>query len=192
MIVQKVYRMFMYTVYIRIFIEIYMFTVLMIVSEMKYYFSNGGNDDFGHNTKGKSEQVKGNSVSLGISFAMLALPILFLLLTFMSWKRNKVKMKIDENCKSREFYNGILQVPRSSTYLFKEDEDKDSELEPSVERKIKIARFYSFLFLIRRLKIAFIAVLIPNSLFAVKASLFLVTQSLYVLYTILSKSFAEK
>ena len=46
--VLKVYRFFTFTFYIRIFILIYMFTLLMVVSEIKYYVENGGDDNFGH------------------------------------------------------------------------------------------------------------------------------------------------
>ena len=73
-----------------------MFTVLMILSEIKYYIKNGGDDNFGHQEEGEDQKVKGNSASLSISCILLTLPISFLVLVFISWKGSTKILKIDE------------------------------------------------------------------------------------------------
>ena len=137
-------------------------------------------------------KVKGNYVSLTISCILLILPLLFLLLAFISWIKNNGNTKIDEQCKTREFYTGILTLPKRYLYQIQEgDEDQDPEIVSSM-KKVKMARFYYISFLSRRLAIVLIAVLIPDSYFALRASLFLFLQVLYIVYTIIIRSFAEK
>ena len=75
--VLKVYRFFTFTPYIRIFIELYLFTTLMLVSEIKHYIENGGKDSFGHHERIKSKHPKGNYVSLSISCVLFIVQVLF-------------------------------------------------------------------------------------------------------------------
>ena len=65
--VRKAYRFFTFTPYIRTFIEIYLMTTLMLISEIKYYIHNGGDDKFGHHEGEESTKIKGNYISLSIS-----------------------------------------------------------------------------------------------------------------------------
>ena len=95
-IILKVYKFFTLTLYLRIAIEVYLFTVLMLLSEIKYYIKNGGSEDFGHHEAGESKQVKGNYVSTTFSCLMLILPISFLALAYISWRRNKHKKSIEK------------------------------------------------------------------------------------------------
>ena len=66
-IVLKVYRFLTFTAYIRILIEVYMFTLLMLTFEIKNYIQNGGDDSFGHKEESDEDSPKGNYVSLIIS-----------------------------------------------------------------------------------------------------------------------------
>ena len=131
-------------------------------------------------------------MSLIISCILLILPLLFLLLALISWTKNKENTKIDEQCKTREFYSGLLTLPKRYLYQVQEgDEGQDPEIVSSM-KKVKMARLYYILFLSRRLVIVLIAVLIPDSYFTLRASLFLISQVLYLVYTIIIRSFAEK
>ena len=131
-------------------------------------------------------------MSLIISCILLILPLLFLLLALISWTKNKENTKIDEQCKTREFYSGLLTLPKRYLYQVQEgDEGQDPEIVSSM-KKVKMARLYYILFLSRRLVIVLIAVLIPDSYFTLRASLFLISQVLYIVYTIIIRSFAEK
>ena len=103
-IVKKAYRLFNYTLYIRSLIVIYMFTILMVFSEIKYYYKNQGEDNFGHQKEGNKNEAKGNSISLLISCIILFMLLSFVVLTFISWKRNKDTINIDETCKTLELY----------------------------------------------------------------------------------------
>ena len=103
-IVKKAYRLFNYTLYIRSLIVIYMFTMLMVFSEIKYYYKNEGEDNFGHQKESSSNEVRGNSVSLLISCIILFMLLSFVVLTFISWKTNKDTVIINETCKTRELY----------------------------------------------------------------------------------------
>ena len=94
-IVKKACRFLTFTPYIRIFIEIYLFTTLMLTSEVKYYVHNGGDDRFGHHEGDESRQIKGNYGSLTISCILFVLQLLFLSLAFASWYRTKDTAKID-------------------------------------------------------------------------------------------------
>ena len=98
--VMKIYEFFTYTLYIRIVIELYMFSVLMLVSEIKYYFKNGGDDNFGHQGAGEEKGIRGNYVLFFFSFIMLILALAFSRFAYISWKRNKGKIKIDDKCKT--------------------------------------------------------------------------------------------
>ena len=157
----------------------------------KYYIQNGGDDNFGHEKGNKDKQVRGNYASLSISCVMLTLPLLFLLLAFISWTSNRGIDKIDEKCKTREFYNGLLTLPKRYLYQTEEDEAQNFDTVSRLKKKIKTARLYSFLFLIRRLIIVLIAVILPDSLFELRVSLALALQSSYILYAILIRSFVE-
>ena len=186
----------MFTVYIRIAIEAFMFTVLMILSEIKYYIKNGGDQNFGHGGTGKHQEPRGNYVSFSISCILLILPFLFLVLVFISWKKNKEVMRIDEKCKSRELYKGILQVNLQCLHQQAHDTEGDntqvSEMASNFPDNVKIARLYHFRFLTRRLIMTFIVVLFPDSLSSYKISILLVLQTTYLVYSILNRSFDER
>ena len=107
--VLKLNRFFTFTPYIRIFIQLYLFTTLMLASEIKYYIENGAEDP----TSSENKQVRGNHTSLSISCVLFMLQLLFLFVAYISWIRNKDSPKIRDNCKTREFYNGICKPPKN-------------------------------------------------------------------------------
>ena len=108
----------------------------MIISEIKYYIRNGGDEeDFGHNDT--NEQTKGNYVSLTISCLMLIMSFLFLILVFHSWLRQRRSLKIDERCMTYELYNGIRKVPKRCLYEMKEDKTQKQKTENEETHKQK-------------------------------------------------------
>ena len=121
----KYYRIFTFAIYIRFAIELYMLTVLMLVSEIKYYIKNNGDDTFGHQQEGEDEQDKGNYVSFTISLILLLISCLFLFIAFISWMKIKDILIIGINCKTKEFYNGICKVPK--THLPQQDLESEKE-----------------------------------------------------------------
>ena len=145
--------------------------MLLAVSEIKHYYKNGGDEDFGHQKGGNKNEVKGNSVSLIISCMILLMLLSFILLAFISWKRNKNAVVIDETCQTRELYSNIRKAPKESLYEEQEregDEAQHPEDLMTVPLSIKIARLYYLLFLIKRIVMVLIVVLIPGSVFAFK------------------------
>ena len=127
---------------------------------------------------------------------MLILSILFIMFVFVSWKTNMSNAKINENCKTRELYNGIYEAPKVKPNQKQEDENEEvhkSSKASELPRQIKIARLYSSLFLIKILFIVLIVVVIPSSisLFALKVLSLLILQTTYILYTIFVRIFAE-
>ena len=66
-VIVKIYQLLTFTLYIRIAIEVYMFTNLMIISEIKYYIKNEGGKNFGHKNVDEVNQVRGNYVSTTLS-----------------------------------------------------------------------------------------------------------------------------
>ena len=163
----KVYQFFTISLYIRVAIEVYVFIILMILSEIKYYIQKDGDDTFGHRKEGEDEQSKGNYVSVSISCLLLILVLGFLVFVFISWKRNKDNIKIEQDCKTRELYNGILQVPQEFIYEQSQEGEDDEGLNVKIVagglKEVKIARLYSLIFLLRRLLLILIVVLIPSS-----------------------------
>ena len=83
-IILMIYRFFTFTIYIRIFIEAFMFIILMIISGFRYYNKNRGDDVFGYQEEGDSKKIKGNYVSLSISCVILISALAFLLFVFIS------------------------------------------------------------------------------------------------------------
>ena len=161
------YRLFNFTVYIWIFIDIYMLSFVMFFSEIKYYFKNGGDQDFGHGQEGQYEKPRGNYVSLSITCVLLVLPILFFIPVYISWNYVKDIVKIEPTYKMRQLYNGILKVPKQ--LLSQQAQNNQAEeTESNVPKQIKIARLYSLLYLIKSLVTAFIIVLLPNSIYEFK------------------------
>ena len=160
-----------------------MFTVLMIVSEIKYYIKNGGDDDFGHEDGNHEEQAKGNYASLIISCLIFILTSLFLLLVYISWKRNKDSLEISEDLKTRELFKVATKVPKE--LLQQENEEiQESENLPHIPVKIKQARAYYMLFLVRRLIMVLIVVIIPTSLFVLEITLLFILQILCIVYAV--------
>ena len=193
-IILKAYRFFTFSVYIRIFIELYLFTVVMFASEVKYYIKNSGDEDFGHQESGNENQVKGNYVSLIISCFIFVLLSLFMLLAFVSWMRNKNNVNISEDSITREFYNNICKLPEPNQHVESQenDETENSDELEIVPLRIKIARLYYFLFLARRMIMALFIVFIPDSLFALKMTFLFIIQVALVVYAVSIRSFASK
>ena len=112
----KVYRFLTFAVYIRTFIEIYMFTALMIFSEIKYFIKYEDED-------GKEN---GNPTSLSLSCILLILFLFLLVLVFISWCKIKNKIEIESSWKAKELYQGIRAV---STKCLEDKEKVDTHKE---------------------------------------------------------------
>ena len=193
--VVKIYKFFTLTFYIRTAIELFMFNTLMIVSEFKHYAEAEGADNFGHQKAGEVNHIKGNFVSIIFSCLMLILCLSFLLFTFFSWKENKENLKFNDECITREFYLGLLKVPKGYLYQRKQEEENHETQNPNelskLPLKIKIARLYSLMFLVRRLMMIFLAVLIPSSQssFSLKISILFILQTAWIAYAWFIRSF---
>ena len=183
----KIYRFFTFSAYIRIFLEVFLFTIVMLLSEIKYYFKNGGQYNFGHGSgQGQFKPLRGNYVSFYISCILLALPFLFLLLVFISWKINRRVLNIDHNWKTRELYKGILEAR-----TIQRNDTQESENKRDVPTKVQVARLYTFVSLVRKLLMVFLIVLIPDSLCLLKISILIILQTVYLVYGIFKRSFDE-
>ena len=163
----KVYQIFTFSVYIRIAIEVYMFAILMLFSEIKYNFQNGNNKDFENLIEDGLKHKEGNYESLSISFVLLLLSFMFLLFVFISWRTNKDHKFISKIAKTRELYSGIINFPERLLYQRTQDnqgeEAQSSKNESHISQKIRIARLYTLLFLVRRLILIIIVVFMSSS-----------------------------
>ena len=169
--------------------------MLLAVSEIKNYYKNEGGEDFGHQNEGNKNEVKGNYVSLITSCIFQALLLSFLVLTFLSWMRNKSTCKIDGNCKARELYASITKVPNRCLYEEQEgegDQAEHPENSVAVPFSIKVARLYYLLFLFKRTIMILIVVLASDSLFVLKIWLLFILQIASMLYALFVRSFASK
>ena len=181
--VLKIYKFFMLTFYIRAAIELFMFNALMIFSEFKHYSETEGADNFGHQKADEVDHIKGNFASIIFSCLMLILCLSFLLFTFFSWTANRKNMKFEDECITREFYHGLLEVPKG--YLYQRKQEKENRETHNLTEtsmlppKVKIARLYSLMFLVRRLVMIFLVVLIPSSQssFSLKISILSILQT---------------
>ena len=93
-IMLKVFRFLTFAVYLKIFILVYMYTMIMIVSEIKYYIINDDEDG----------KARGNITSLSISCVILVSFMVLSSVVFISWMKVKGKIKIDGSCKTKELY----------------------------------------------------------------------------------------
>ena len=83
-----------------------------------------------------------------------------------------------------DVYRRQIEVNKVDNEDEKIDEGQDSNDVPEVSLKVKLARLYYFIFLSRRLIITFLVVLIPSSVFALKAMFLLLLQIAYLAYAI--------
>ena len=131
------YRLFTLTVYIWIFIDIYMLSFVMFFSEIKYYIKNGGDQDFGHGQEGQYEEPRGNYVSLSITCVLLVFPILFFISVCISWNYVKDIVKIESTYKMRHLYDGILKVPQQLRSQQVQNYQDESQSEDQSENQNK-------------------------------------------------------
>ena len=192
--ISKVYRFFSYSLYFRIAIELYMFTLLMLVSEIKYFFKNGDGDKFDETEEREDNQIKGNYVSVFFSCLMLILSISLLLFTFILWITFTDEAKLNRSATHQfplemsEFCEGI------SHHKIEQQEngtDQGPDETGKLFRKIKQARLYYFIFLARRFILALILVSIPSSKssFSHKILLLFILQIVYMIYVISYRCF---
>ena len=169
----------------------------MLASEIKYYIKNRGDQDFGHKGRGRNNHIKGNYVSLIFSCIIYILLSLFLLLTFISWRRNKNTLEIGEDCKTREFYSGMCTAPKR---LIRQQKQKkrhknrqaQEPKETFAPKDIRVARLYYILFLARRMMMALIIVIVPGTMIVLKMSLLFVLQVACIAYAVSFRSFENK
>ena len=139
----------------------------MLFSEIKYNFQNGNNKDFENLIEDGLKHKEGNYESLSISFVLLLLSFMFLLFVFISWRTNKDHKFISKIVKTRELYSGIINFPEGLLYQGTQnnqgEEAQSSNNELHVSQKIKIARLYTLLFLVRRLILIIIVVFMSSS-----------------------------
>ena len=192
--VLKVYKSFSSIFYLRFFIEIYLFTALMVSSEIKYYLVSGSDDNNGPQDEGKENRSKGNFLSLAFSCILLILLLVLLILSYVSWKRSKDDECFDDNEKTRELYNGISELLRRCLNSLKNnegDEFYDTHDAFGTSLRVKLDRLYYMIFFARRLTISLLAVFIPGSVFALKIVFLLPLQIAYLAYTIFVRSFTK-
>ena len=118
----KVYRFLTFAVYIRILIEIYMFTALMIFSEIKYFIEY----------EDENGKENGNPTSLSLSCILLILFLFLLVLVFISWWKIKNKIEIESSWKTKELYQGI-RVVSIKCLEDKENVDTHKETNPRMD-----------------------------------------------------------
>lgn len=192
-ILLKVSRMSPLAMLARIMFEVYMITCLMAVSELKYYFTNGGKNNFGYQEEGEQDKVRGNYISSLISFCILILAFCTVVFTYLLFKNNG-NMARCRNFKVCTFSKTMNTIP--NVYISRAQDSMDNinhDDAPDWTQKVKAYRLYSFLFLARRMIAILVLVLIPDSkiLAGFKVSCLLVLQATYAAYAVLFRSFGS-
>ena len=71
----KLYKFFTLTIYIRMAIEVYLFILLMVISEINYYIESQSDDNYDDQAVVEDRQIKSNYASVFFSSLILVLPI---------------------------------------------------------------------------------------------------------------------
>ena len=174
--IAKIYRLFTFTIYIRMFIEAFLFLLLSSMFEVRYYLY----DD------------KSTKHSFIAACWIIFLWIWLVLISIISWLANKNTLQIDDKCLTCEFYNGIKQSKTTHPTRTQLYSNQSVYNQPKVSSKVKRARLYSFIFLMRRLvQVALIVYAIE--LHYVSAILaILILQVVYTIAIVYMNSFESK
>ena len=124
-LISKTFTYFTFSIYIRVLIQTYVFIVLSTMYEIKNYM---------YYNKGKQSSVI-------IAFSIFIIWPLLIFISIISWFSHKDKIKIDEKAYTREFYSGIKKI---------ESEKENDEQAQADLNKIRWARLYSIIYLLRR------------------------------------------
>ena len=124
-LISKTFTYFTFSIYIRVLIQTYVFIVLSTMYEIKNYM---------YYNKGKRSSVI-------IAFSIFIIWPLLILISIFSWFSHKDKIKIDEKGYTREFYSGIKKIESQK----ENDEQAQADL-----NKIRWARLYPIIYLLRR------------------------------------------
>ena len=110
-ILLKISRLSPLAIFVRIMFETYMITCLMAISELKYYFTNGGKNNFGYQEEEEEGKVRGNYISSFISFCIIMLAFALLFLTYFLFKKNNENMARCENWRIFKFSKKMNRIP---------------------------------------------------------------------------------
>ena len=174
----KILLSFKFSIYIRFFFELYTFILLMSSREFIVYL---------YNMKSIPKD-SGIHISMVFNHAILILLALFLILALLSWVWNLKTTVIDEKCLTREFYAGILKVPEN-TEPGDQDNHKNRSCKARVPSKIKMARLYPFILLLKRTYMIILLYVFTLCLQSYRVIVFVVLQSFYLVYIYFITSF---
>ena len=169
---QGIFRFFTFTVYIRIILESFTFILLLSAFELKYYI----------------EDMQGNRASMIVSCVILFFILIFMISIFVSWCANFNVNVINQQSYAKELYNGIRQCPQNKIV---QDHNSGSDYinKNEVPAKVKMARLYTLLFVLRRFMIISVMILMEDLVYALKISILILMQLLYLCYIIYSRCF---
>ena len=169
--------------YSRVFIETFIFVMIASMFEIKNYNKNG------------------SSLSIIFTLLILLYEAMFMLIVLLSWKRYSKVKEIDQDSYSSEFYVGIITVSKQRNQdndpkINNIDDESDDELEDEependieISFHVKMARLYTFVFLLRRLLMAFIIVIPSESIVNFKIWSLLILQAAYIYYLVKFRCF---
>ena len=122
--------------YIRIILESFTFILLLSAFELKYF----------------AEDSKGNRTSMIVSCVILFFILIFMILIIVSWCANMNVKFVDQRSYAKELYNGIRQCPHNKIIQNTNNESHNMNMH-KVPTKIKMARLYTLLFVLKRFMI---------------------------------------
>ena len=122
------------------------------------------------------------------SLTILALWVIFMIIVFMSYCTNFSTIEFDDKWYTKELYNGVKECPQSK--IIQDDQSEVYVVETNrVPSRIKLARLYTFLFLLRRLLIISIIIFMDKYEYGLKISSLLVLQTFYLIFVICIRVF---
>ena len=167
-----------YSLYIRIAIEVFTFTLVCSLSEIKYF----------------TYYDEGSTVSMILAWVLLLVCISLIIISIWSWHATKNIDIIDYECKTREFYQGIkLSQPSDSIRALKFYERSNDERDLRVSNKTKKVRSYIIFFFIRRLMQIFLITFMEKIFsYSFKIVTIGLTQIIHVVLILFLNSFEAK
>ena len=114
------------------------------------------------------------------------------MLNILSWIVNRNTLQIDNKCLTSEFYNGIKQNKTTQPHSVQLYSNQSMYDQPKVSSKVKRARLYSIIFLVRRLIQVALIVYVIELHYIAAISTILVLQIVYTVLIIFMNSFESK
>ena len=172
-LIQSVWRLFTFTIYLRLIFEAYILLTIAGLFEIRYYIFDN------------SSSLK----SMIIASVLILLSIILIIFSIFIWKSQSTKQSIDQSYWFKEFYSGIRNVRNNTTKTVK---PKNASIINLRSNKVNRARLYMTIFLTRRLILVIMIVCIKDLVSVIFGILwFMVLQLVYILALIIIRPFEE-